>query len=59
MISKSLKIFKTYFQIDLYFFNPFRIFVYKMLLINELIYLVGNYTHFNQLIISAVRNQQS
>jgi hypothetical protein len=54
MIFILLGIFKTYFQFDFYFFNPFRIFVYKMLLINELIYLISINTHFNHLRISSL-----
>jgi len=58
MISNTFQIIIRYFKNILKVFIPFCIFVYKVLLINELIYSMSKYTQFNYLKISSIRNHQ-
>ncbi len=58
MISSILQIIYRYLKNILKVFIAFCIFVYKMLLISELIYSMSINTYFNVLEINSIRDQQ-
>jgi hypothetical protein len=58
MVTNLLQIIIRYLQKLLKVFIPFRIFVYKMLLISELIYSISINAHNKHLKISIIRSQQ-